>query len=177
MRPRGHATGEAPVTGGAGTKRDVPLRMFRALTRLVRTYQFRDPERVGYHGVTVTQVYAIECLARRGPIRLQDLAGEMGLDKSTTSRLVEQMVRTGLARRADHPSDGRAWQITLGARGRRLYARIERDLLGELTRVMDRFPGADHATMAAFIDRFAEAAASRSVLRNEPRRSQRKTAR
>ena len=63
--------------------------LYRVMTELLRVYQFRDRDRLGYHDLTITQCYVLDILVRRGPLSLNDLAAEMLLDKSTLSRVVD----------------------------------------------------------------------------------------
>ena len=64
-----------------------------AVSSLVRIYQFRDRNRICCHDISVTQCYALEALVEQGPLRLGALAERMHLDKSTTSRVVQTLVR------------------------------------------------------------------------------------
>jgi hypothetical protein len=70
-------------------------RIHEALTQLVRVYQFRDRDRICRYDVSVTQCYAVEALVKQGPLRLQALAEQMFLDKSTASRVVDTLERKG----------------------------------------------------------------------------------
>src|SRR3954469_1308194 len=79
-----------------------------ALSELVRVYQFRDRDRICCHDVSVTQCYALEALVRRGPSGLNELAADLFLDKSTTSRVVATLKRKGYVSRSEHPEDKRA---------------------------------------------------------------------
>ena len=102
-----------------------------ALNELVRVYQFRDRDTICCYDVSVTQCYAIEALLRRGPSGLNDLAAELYLDKSTTSRVVATLERKGYVTRARHPEDGRAVVLSVTGPGRRLHDRIRKDLVEE----------------------------------------------
>lgn len=103
--------------------------LYDALSYLVRVYQFRDRDRICCYDISITQCYALEALVRRGSLRLQVLADELFLDKSTTSRVVEALVQKEYVRRVDEPADRRAVQIDITAAGRRLYRRIRADIV------------------------------------------------
>ena len=75
------------------------LALHKALADLVRAYQFRDRDRICCHDISVTQCYALEALKRDGPMRLNDLAARLFLDKSTSSRVLGALVRKGYAER------------------------------------------------------------------------------
>ncbi|HEU4993810.1 MAG TPA: MarR family transcriptional regulator [Gemmatimonadaceae bacterium] len=110
-----------------------------AMTELLRVYQFRDRDRLGYHGLTITQSYAMEVIVRLGPITLNDLAREMNLDKSTMSRVVDGLERKRAIVRRENPSDGRSTLIEATHSGRERRRLIEEDLVAENARVLSSF--------------------------------------
>jgi DNA-binding MarR family transcriptional regulator len=59
-----------------------------------------------------------------GPLRPSDLVTRLGLDKSTVSRQVSNLVDLGLVDRAADPVDGRAQVLTPSAEGAGRLARI-----------------------------------------------------
>src|SRR3954462_6510043 len=79
--------------------------LYDALSELIRVYQFRDRDRICCFDVSVTQCYALEALARRGGMTLNDLAAQLYLDKSTASRVVDALERKGYMTRLTHPAD------------------------------------------------------------------------
>lgn len=85
--------------------------LYEALNQLVRVYQFRDRDRICCYDVSVTQCYAVETLVKQGPLRLQALAEEMFLDKSTASRVVDTLERKGYVSRVEDPEDRRAVRV------------------------------------------------------------------
>jgi DNA-binding MarR family transcriptional regulator len=135
-----------------------------ALSDLVRVYQFRDRDRICCHDVSVTQCYALEVLIRRGPSTLNELAGEMYLDKSTASRVMTTLERKGYASRASHPTDGRALVLRPTASGKRLYEKIRADLLRQEERLLGDFEPEVRRAAAQIMARLARAAEARSGL-------------
>ena len=67
---------------------------------------------------------ALVVLAYRGPQRTIDLAEELEVSSSTATRMMDRLVRRGLATRTAHPEDGRATQLEVSERGRELVAAI-----------------------------------------------------
>ena len=65
--------------------------LHRALTDLIRVYQFRDRRRICCHDISVTQCYALDVLAAQGPVLLRELASALYLDTSTASRVVDSL--------------------------------------------------------------------------------------
>ncbi|MFV3292571.1 MarR family winged helix-turn-helix transcriptional regulator [Pseudomonas sp. NY11955] len=105
--------------------------LYEALNQLVRVHQFRDRDRICCYDVSVTQYYAVETLVKQGPLRLQALAEEMFLDKSTASRVVDTLERKGYVTRIDDPEDRRAVRVQVTEAGISLYERIRTDLIAE----------------------------------------------
>ena len=110
--------------------------LYAALNDLVRLYQFRDRDTICCHDISVTQCYALEVLVVDGPQTLNKVAAALMLDKSTASRVVDALVSKGYATRSPHPDDGRAVLLAVTAAGRRLYERIDADLLANVRGVL-----------------------------------------
>ena len=105
--------------------------LHEALNQLVRVHQFRDRDRICCYDVSVTQCYAVETLVKRGALRLQVLAEEMFLDKSTASRVIDTLERKGYVSRVEDDEDRRAVRIQATDAGRELYAKITADPIAE----------------------------------------------
>lgn len=139
--------------------------LHRVLLELKRVYQFRDRDRICCHDISVTQSWALEALIRQGALTLNELAGELYLEKSTASRVVDALERKGYVRRSRHPDDGRAVALTVTAAGRRLYSRIEADLLHHERRLLAEFDPEVRRSMVQLIGRLAEVASANLVSR------------
>lgn len=105
--------------------------LYEAVNQLVRVHQFRDRDCICCHDVSVAQCYALETLVKRGPLRLQALADEMYLDKSTASRVVDSLLRKRYVLKVLDPADQRAIQLSLTPAGEALYQKIHQDLISE----------------------------------------------
>jgi MarR family transcriptional regulator, lower aerobic nicotinate degradation pathway regulator len=95
--------------------------------------------RASAHAISLTQTRLLGVLRDREPT-MQELASLLGLDKSSTSGLVDRAERRGLVARRPSPTDGRVVLVRLTDDGRALVrdvaARFEADvvaLLGHLT--------------------------------------------
>lgn len=133
----------------------------RALSELIRVYSFRDRDRICCYDVSVTQSNALDALAERGPLTLNELAAELYLDKSTTSRVVDGLERKQYALRRENPESKRSILIALTSEGERLRAQIERALLEEEMRLLEDFDPEVRQAAARLIARLARAAAAR----------------
>jgi MarR family 2-MHQ and catechol resistance regulon transcriptional repressor len=141
---------------------DEAAKLYAALSDLVRVYQFRDRDRICCHDISVTQCYALEALTRSGPRTLNELAAELYLDKSTASRVVATLERKGYVVRQPHPRDGRSILLDLTTSGKRLYGRIERDLVEETRQLLQDFEPAVRQAAPLLLSRLARSAERRS---------------
>lgn len=134
------------------------LALHRSLLELKRVYQFRDRDRICCHDISVTQCWALEALIRRGPSTLKELAAELYLDKSTTSRVADALQRKGYLERAPHPHDGRALTLRPTDAGADLYRRIETELVEEQRQLLAGFSPDVRSSLIELIARLAGAA-------------------
>lgn len=132
-----------------------------AVADLVRVYQFRDRDRICCHDVSVTQCYALETLVAHGPMRLSVLAERLFLDKSTTSRVVNTLVRKGYVEQRADATDGRAMLINATRQGQRLCARITSDLIEQQKQLLGDLAPGIRAGVVQVIQRLAQAADAR----------------
>lgn len=132
-----------------------------AIADLVRVYQFRDRDRICCHDVSVTQCYALETLVEHGPMRLSALAERLFLDKSTTSRVVNTLVRKGYVEQRADATDGRAMLINATRQGQRLCTRISSDLVEQQKQLLGDLAPDIRAGVVQVIQRLAQAADAR----------------
>src|SRR5690606_2651793 len=114
--------------------------LHEALSHLVRVYQFRDRDKICCHDVSVTHSHALEVLVERGPRRSMALAEGLKLDKSTTSRVVDALVRKGYVEKVADAEDARAVLLRVTRSGRALHTTINNQLVAqqaELLRGLD----------------------------------------
>jgi DNA-binding MarR family transcriptional regulator len=71
-------------------------------------------------GLSVTQSQIALLLAARGPMRVGDIARELGVTSPTASDSIASLERKGLVQRADLPGDARAKRIALTVAGETL---------------------------------------------------------
>jgi DNA-binding MarR family transcriptional regulator len=114
---------------------------------VARAYQMRDPDTVVGEGLTVTECYTLEVLARRGPFTVTEVARELGVDKSTSSRAITTLVEAGLARRADDPSEHRAWRVSATPRGKALHRQLALGVAHEYGPLLESLTPANRATV------------------------------
>ncbi len=134
-----------------------------AVSNLVRIYQFRDRDKICCYDVSVTQCYALEVLTEQGPSRSQALADALRLDKSTTTRVVDALVRKGYVERLPDPEDARAVSLRVTREGRKLYEKINGELVQQQIDLLRDLDPQVRAGATEIIQRLARAAQSRFV--------------
>ena len=140
---------EGPV-GLPGTPEEEVQAAFMRIGRRMRSKQpgeTLDPS-------AIAALHALRC-EDIAP-RLSDLAGRIGVDASTASRLVQALEGAALVERTADPDDGRASRIVLTADGDERLREFMHRRHELLARAMDGWTKADVTTFAALLDRFAD---------------------
>jgi MarR family transcriptional regulator, 2-MHQ and catechol-resistance regulon repressor len=153
-----HATERPPAD--PGLQHDAAA-FHAALNDLLRIYQYRDRDRICCHDISVTQCHALELLVERGPSRSQALAEALRLDKSTTTRVVDALVRKGYLERLADADDARAVQLRPTRSGRALYRRIKDELIEQQAALLRDLDPELRAGATKLIRRVAQAATAR----------------
>ena len=156
------ATSTSPhsAVSAAGLQRDAEA-LQAAVADLVRVYQFRDRDRICCHDISVTQCYALETVVEHGPMRLSALAERLFLDKSTTSRVVNTLVRKRYVEPRADATDGRAMLINATRQGEQLCKRISSDLVEQQKQVLGDLAPEIRAGVVQVLQRLAQAADAR----------------
>lgn len=150
-----------PIAGQDAALEQDTEQLHRALTELVRVYQFRDRDRICCYDVSVTQCYALEAVVQEGPLTLNQLAARLYLDKSTASRVVDALEKKGYVQRQPNAEDRRALDLIATAAGRDLYERIDADIMTGERALLAEFPSEVRQSMTRLIGQLARAAAAR----------------
>lgn len=142
--------------------------LYDAVNQLVRVYQFRDRDRICCYDVSVTQCYAVETLVKQGALRLQVLAEEMFLDKSTASRVIDALERKGYVSRVEDDEDRRAVKIQATQAGKELYEKIRSDLVAEERAMIENLSVEARQGAVSLLRQITRATEIRCGLANEP---------
>ncbi len=133
----------------------------RALGEFVRVVQFRDRDRACCYDLSVSQCYALERVVAAGSLTVNELAAELYLDKSTTSRVANTLVAKGLLERKRCTDDGRVVRLEPTRSGAETSSRIEDDLAEEYTTLLSDFPPDVRAGFTDLLGRLGQAFACR----------------
>jgi DNA-binding MarR family transcriptional regulator/GNAT superfamily N-acetyltransferase len=112
-------------------------------------------------------------LAHRKDLAAKEIGIELGLDPGYLSRLIQNFDERGLITRKPLPSDRRQYQLSLTAKGRAAFAKLDRSSDDQVAAMLAALAGRDRqrvveamATIERLLDR--SPASARAILR-EPR--------
>jgi DNA-binding MarR family transcriptional regulator len=96
-----------------------------SFTALLRRFSISERADVQCCGMTVAQAATLDALGREGTMRLGRLGKLLGIAPSTLTRNLARLEEAGLVRRTSDEEDGRAAQVELTEKGRRIRLRLE----------------------------------------------------
>ncbi|MEU8378070.1 MarR family transcriptional regulator [Streptosporangium sp. NPDC048865] len=129
-----------------------------AVARFVRAFGLHQPDQTPCgRPVPVSEAHALGELARDGALRQSDLAQRLRLEKSTTSRLVTQLINRGWAERTPAPGDGRGVLVQLTPTGRNAAEQLATARAARFAAILDRVPDAERASVLRALEILTEA--------------------
>jgi DNA-binding MarR family transcriptional regulator len=108
--------------------------------------------------MSITEAHALGELYARGPITQQQLAASLRLQKSTVSRLVDQLTDGDLVARASNPADRRSFLVALTASGAKRARRLEDARRDLFDRLLERLTPSDRQVVIDGMTRLEHAA-------------------
>jgi putative acetyltransferase len=108
--------------------------------------------------MSVTEAHAIGELHQAGPATQQRLATTLRLQKSTISRLVDQLEADGIVTREANPDDRRSVLVSLTALGTSRAERLDDARRALFSRLLDELGPDERAMVVAGLTRLKEAA-------------------
>lgn len=91
-----------------------------------------------------------------GPIRVTDLARDLGLDPSTISRHLRSVERRGWVERHADPADRRAALVYATSEGERVVARLEAERRSYISGVLADWEPSDREALFDLTERFVD---------------------
>ncbi|MEP7022502.1 MAG: MarR family winged helix-turn-helix transcriptional regulator [Actinomycetota bacterium] len=107
---------------------------------------------------TMAQYRALVVLASRGPQRVGDLAGALGVTPSTAGRMCDRLLRKGLINRHRARADRRAVRVSVTAAGRQVVDQATAERRTLIAGILGNLPPAERPMVAKALQAFAEAA-------------------
>jgi DNA-binding MarR family transcriptional regulator len=111
-----------------------------ALVRAFRTLNRETSRALLPFGISAEQAHILVVLWFEGPLKVGELQRSLALGSGTLTGAIDRMIKSGLVRRVQDPSDGRSYRIEPAPIDRRQKAaiidaceKVERDVLAELS--------------------------------------------
>jgi len=112
--------------------------------------------------LTPSKLRALDLLAEHGGLRVGELAGRVGVDDTTATRLVDRLEATGLAARRSEPADRRATTVELTPAGEKLVAGIAAQRQLFFLDILTALEPGERAELVRLTTKAAEALRARS---------------
>jgi DNA-binding MarR family transcriptional regulator len=137
---------------------DPSLELQRRIVAFVRSFGLHRPDETPCGApVPVSEAHALSVLAEHGPLPQRELGEQLGLTKSTISRLVDQLERRGWAQRHAGGADARQRHVDLTVEGRKVAGDIAARRAERMARVLEHIPEGDRPAVLAALDALVEA--------------------
>lgn len=108
--------------------------------------------------ITAVQFRTLVILSEEGPINLATLAGLLGVERSTTGKMVDRLVGAGLIDRRPHPDSRRELLVQLTARGDQIVQQVTANRRVEIARVVAKMPPGQRQGLVDALTAFTAAA-------------------
>ena len=113
--------------------------------------------------ITIPQFRTLVILSRMGRVNLATLAGLLGVQPSTTGRMVERLVSAGLIGRKPHPNSRRELVAELTPRGRAVVREVTKHRRAEIARIVEKMPSRERRGLVAALTAFTAAGGEPAV--------------
>jgi len=107
--------------------------------------------------ITIPQFRTLVILSNRGRVNLATLAGLLDVGPSTTGRMVDRLVSTGLIDRRPHPHSRRELVAELTPRGRKIVQQVTAHRRREIARIVDKMPARERRGLVRALTAFTNA--------------------
>lgn len=95
------------------------------ISGFVREFRLLEKDEISCYGVTISQQYVVQELARAGKLTMNELSERMSVATSTMTRIIDNLVRDGIIERIRDEQDRRIVQVALTNRGGKLAKELD----------------------------------------------------
>ena len=113
--------------------------------------------------ITIPQFRTLVILSRTGRVNLATLAGLLGVQPSTTGKMVERLVSAGLIDRRPHPNSRRELMAELTPRGHAVVHEVTTRRRAEIARIVEKMPPRERRGLVAALTAFTAAGGEPAV--------------
>jgi DNA-binding MarR family transcriptional regulator len=107
--------------------------------------------------ITIPQFRLLVVLHTRGPMKLSILAEHLGVNPSTTTRMVDRLIFTGMVDRQVNPTSRREVLLDLTEDGAQTVTRVTQQRRRQIARIVARMPAQHRAQLIEALEAFNDA--------------------
>src|SRR3569623_3346095 len=104
-------------------------------------------QHLGKSPFSLSEARVLYELAQRDEIAAKEIGIELGLDPGYLSRIVQSFDEKGLISRKPLPADRRQYQLSLTAKGRQVFAKLNQNSQNEVAAMLARLSAGDAARL------------------------------
>lgn len=145
------------------------------LSELCRTARCCRQDSAFCAGVTFSQFLVLDRIYQNTTMMMSDLHGELAVDKSTTSRIVNPLVRQRLITREKSINDGRSITLTLTEEGKETHRKVWRCISDMLRAINHEIPEEKRSHTYRAVGLFNEAVQKASLMQRVTAESTKKS--
>ena len=114
--------------------------MLEVFTGLAQATRFLRQDEAFCEGTTFHQFLILDVLAKNRKLKMADLHRHLAVEKSTTTRLVNPLIKKKLLQRRADPDDLRAAYLTLTKKGEETHKNVRRCIMDFFHEAMGNIP-------------------------------------
>ncbi len=154
FRP-GNGAATLPRMSSRTTSARIEAAIGQLLRRSTRTHLY-DNMVAGLDGVDATTYPVLSGIARWQPISATNLALEIGIDRTATTRYASRLQQAGLVDRVPDPADARATLLRLTPAGDQVVETMRDRLVGHLEAATADWPDEEAQRFAVSLERLVD---------------------
>jgi DNA-binding MarR family transcriptional regulator len=155
VRPLGP---EKSRSGAESAVPDEAREVLNSLRQIVRSLRVSSRAAEQTVGLSGAQLFVLQCLARRSPCSVNELAAHTATDQSSVSVVVSRLVALGHVRRSASKADRRRVELTLSRSGRALLGSAPEATQDRLIAALALLPKAELKVLSSLLGKVVDAA-------------------
>ncbi|MBN1381753.1 MAG: MarR family transcriptional regulator [Deltaproteobacteria bacterium] len=144
------------------TSNDLSLNMWLKFIRAHSTYYKRAAEHIKNFGLSLSQLWVIECLGHSGPLIMGELCKKTFLSPGNMTFVVDGLEKAGIAERVYAEEDRRVILVRLTPKGGKIYAEAFSNHAVFLTRLASVLTSEEQEELARLLKKLGLALSDKS---------------
>ncbi len=131
--------------------------LLEVFTGLAQATRFLRQDQAFCEGVTFHQFLILDIIAQNKEIKMADLHRYLAVEKSTTTRMVDPLIKKKLLQRRANPEDLRAAYLALTKKGAEVHKNVRLCMIDFFQKVMGNVPSRKAQSVLSGVKLFIEA--------------------